>query len=241
MAQLLGSRSCQEDAMSVSLNHVFAERGLLMVLSDGMGGMANGDQFSQLVADEMQYAFLSMDPMQPMKDVLTKCFDIAQKKAAAMNEDAEENGGSTMIAVLIRKGKCAFLSIGDSRLALIRNNGLIWLNRPQVMGTKVDESVALGYLGKEDAQGSLLRDAVTMFMGSKSAISLDICTEPFKLVRGDRIALMSDGISGTLDEQELLSLLTGRKNRIADEVVQAVETKKKPEQDNGSIIVAVVE
>lgn len=241
MAQLLGSRSCQEDAISVSSNRMFVERGLLLVLTDGMGGMANGDQFSQLVADEMQYAFLAIDPKLPMKEILIECFDQAQKKAAAMNEGADENGGSTMIAVFIRKGRCAFLSVGDSRLALVRNNGLIWLNRPHVMGTKIDENVALGYLGKEDAQGSLLRDAVTMFMGSKSSISPDICTAPFKLVRGDRIALMSDGISGTLDEQELLSLLTGRKNRIADEIIQAVETKKKPKQDNGSIIVAVVE
>ncbi|MBE5791395.1 MAG: serine/threonine-protein phosphatase [Clostridiales bacterium] len=241
MAQLIGDRSRQEDAISVSSNSVFAERGLLLVLSDGMGGMANGDVFSQLVADEMQYAFLSVDPELSMKETLISCFDSAQKKAAALNEEAEEGGGTTLVAVLIRKRKCAFLSVGDSRLALVRSDGLIWLNRPQVMGAKIDENVALGYLGKEDAQGNLLRDAVTMFMGSNSPISLDICTAPFTLAKGDRIALMSDGISGTLDDKELLSLLTAKKSRVADEVIQAVETKKKSGQDNGSIIVAVVE
>ncbi len=240
-AQLLGARDRQEDTISVSPNGVYAQRGLLMVLADGMGGMANGHLFSRLVAESMQEAFLEIDPAESMQKTLMYCFDSAQKKAAAMNEDAEEQGGSTLIAVLIRGKKCAFLSVGDSRLALIRNNGLIWLNRLQVMGTRLDDNVALGYLRKEDVQGSALRDALITFVGSSAAVLPDACTEPFTLVKGDRIALMSDGITGTLDEEELLSLLMAKKDIAAEGVVHAVETKNKTEQDNGSIIMAVVE
>ena len=236
-AQLLGMRSRQEDALSASPNAVYAQRGLLLVLADGMGGMANGHVFSQLVTEEMQKTFLKLDPAKPMDDTLMACFEEAQKKAAALNDDNDEEGGTTLIAVLIRGKKCA----GDSRLALVRNGGLIWLNRPQVMGTRLDENVALGYLSKEDVEGSALRDAVTAFVGSSAAISCDACPRPFTLVPGDRIALMSDGITGALDDQTLLSLLMAPKETAAEDVIQAVQSINNPRQDNSSILLAVVE
>lgn len=240
-AQYIGSRSRQEDALSVSLSEDLEQRGILLVLSDGMGGMANGHLFSRLAVEEMQNAFRLTDPTMDMPQTLQSCFDAAQEKAVAMNLNAEDEGGATVVAVLIRDGKCSFLSVGDSRLALIRNGGLIWLNRPQVMSTRLDENVALGYLRQEDVQGSALRDAVIGFMGSSVTVSCDACAEPFVLVPGDRIALMSDGITGTLDEQELLMYLLAPKESAAEEVIQAVQRKNHSDQDNSSILLAVVE
>ena len=178
-AQFLGARSRQEDTVSVSPNEVYDQRGLLMVLADGMGGMANGHLFSRLVCEEMQRCFCSMEPLPDMQQTLARCLEVVQQKAAAMNRDAEDEGGATMVAVLIQGKKCTFLSVGDSRLALIRNGGLIWLNRLQVMSTRLDENVALGYLRQEDVQGSALRDAVTGYLGSSTVFAADACTAPF--------------------------------------------------------------
>lgn len=240
-AQFLGARSRQEDTVSVSPNEVYDQRGLLMVLADGMGGMANGHLFSRLVCEEMQRCFCSMEPLPDMQQTLARCLEVVQKKAAAMNRDAEDEGGATMVAVLIQGKKCAFLSVGDSRLALIRNGGLIWLNRLQVMSTRLDENVALGYLRQEDVQGSALRDAVTGYLGSNTVFAADACTAPFELVPGDRLALMSDGVTGTLNDEELLMYLMTPPEVTASEVVQAVQRKNRPEQDNSSILLAVVE
>lgn len=240
-AQLLGARERQEDTVSASSSELFVQRGMLLVLADGMGGMANGHLFSQLVSEQMQQTFCILDPMTEMSRMLWQCFEMTQQRAAAMNEHAEEEGGTTLVAVLIRDGRCTFLSVGDSRLALIRNGGLIWLNRPQVMSIRLDENVALGYLRQEDVQGSALRDALTTFVGSSTAVSCDVCTESFSLVPGDRIALMSDGITGTLDERTLLSLLMMPKESATDAIIQAVKLKNKPEQDNASIVLVVVD
>lgn len=240
-AQFLGARSRQEDTVSVSPNEVYGQRGLLMVLADGMGGMANGHLFSQLVCEEMQRCFCTMELLPDMQQTLVQCFEAVQQRAVAMNRDAEDEGGATMVAVLIRDEKCTFLSVGDSRLALIRNGGLIWLNRPQVMSTRLDENVALGYLRQEDVQGSALRDAVTGYVGSSAVFAADACTAPFELIPGDRLALMSDGVTGTLNDEELLMYLMTPSDVTVSEVVQAVQRKKRPEQDNSSILLAVVE
>ncbi len=240
-AQFLGARSRQEDTVSVSPNEVYGQRGLLMVLADGMGGMANGHLFSQLVCEEMQRCFCTMELLPDMQQTLVQCFEAVQQRAVAMNRDAEDEGGATMVAVLIRDEKCTFLSVGDSRLALIRNGGLIWLNRPQVMSTRLDENVALGYLRQEDVQGSALRDAVTGYVGSSAVFAADACTAPFELIPGDRLALMSDGVTGTLNDKELLMYLMTPSDVTVSEVVQAVQRKKRPEQDNSSILLAVVE
>ena len=240
-AQFLGTRSRQEDAVSVSPNGAYEQKGLLMVLADGMGGMANGHLFSQLVCEEMQRCFCDMPPLPDMQQTLSRCFGVVQQRAVAMNQAAEDEGGATMVAVLIRDEKCTFLSVGDSRLALIRNGGLIWLNRPQVMSIRLDENVALGYLRQEDVQGSALRDAVTGYMGSSAMHDTDICTTPFTLIPGDRLALMSDGVTGALNDEELLMYLMTPSENAATEVVQAVQRKNRPEQDNSSILLAVVE
>ena len=240
-AQLLGTRSRQEDATSLSSTELFDEKGLLLVLADGMGGMADGHVFSRLVTEEMQRAFAAAPSTEDMQEVLACCFHAAQEKAVRLNRDAEDEGGATVVAVLIREDRCAFLCAGDSSLALVRNGGLIWLNRPQVMGVRLDENVALGYLSQADVQGNALRDAVIGYAGASAAFACDICTQPFRLIPGDRIALMSDGVTGTLGATELLPLLMLPRERAAKEIIRAVEQKNKPEQDNGSILLAVVE
>ena len=236
-AQSIGNRSKQEDAILYSDESVYERKGILAVLSDGMGGLSDGEKFSALATECMVRHFENTEPMEDICEELRACFDVAQRAALVLQKDGSQ-GGATVVAVLIRNWKCAFLSVGDSSICLLRNGGLIHLNRKHTLGVSLDESVALGYLDEEFARSNIHRNSLTSHLGSENEIKCDVCSVPFSIMPGDRIALMSDGITGTLDEEELTRLLgKGTCENAANCMIGAVLRSEKPRQDNASILI----
>lgn len=245
VAQAIGSRLRQEDAMMFSSEEASIDKGVLAVLADGMGGMADGDKFSGIATQEM-IAHFENEPLEPdMCQCLLNCYAAAQKRAIAEQEPDDDEGGSTVTALLIRqdesKCECAFLSVGDSRIYLLRGEGLIQLNREQVLGPLLDERAALGVISREEAEMNIRRNALINHLGREGMVECDVCAHPFKLVQGDRLVLMSDGVFGTLNDDELLELLQRPLEETAEAVIDAVVAKDKPRQDNCSILLIGIE
>lgn len=236
-AQSVGDRSKQEDAILCSDGSVYEQKGFLAVLSDGMGGLSDGEKFSALATNCMVEHFEKTEPMNDICEELRTCFDAAQRTALAVQKEGCQ-GGATVVAVLIRNQRCAFLSVGDSSICLLRNGGLIYLNRKHTLGASLDESVAFGYLDEEFARSNTRRNSLTNHLGSENEVQCDVCSVPFSIMPGDRIALMSDGVTGTLDEAELARLLgKGTCETAVNCVIGAVLRCEKPRQDNASILV----
>lgn len=236
--QNTGSREKQEDAMIVSSEQVFATHGFLAVLSDGMGGLQEGEKFSAIATQEMMRSFESEKPESDMCYELLRCYERAQAAALALQpEDEEDGGGATVTAVLIREGKCAYLSVGDSRIYLLRGGGLIQLNREQTLGVRLDERAAMGDLSWGQVKDNGKRKALIAHLGKDSGIEPDLCSHPQELVPGDRIILMSDGVFGTLSDAELLPLLSGDIQICSKSVIKNVLSRNKAGQDNCSVLV----
>ena len=240
--QDIGNRKRQEDAMIVSSDESYATKGLLAILSDGMGGMQDGDKFSTIATKEMIRCFEEEEQEPDMCQVLLHCYGKAQKVACAVQpEDEEDWGGATVTAVLFHNGTCAFLSVGDSRIYLLRGGGLIQLNREQTLGVRLDERAAMGDLPWSQVKENKTRKALIAHLGRESGVEPDVCSRPFMLVPGDRIILMSDGVFGTLSDSELLPVLSGNMDKCANEVIRCVLKKEKPGQDNCSVMIIAVE
>ena len=234
--QSVGRRSNQEDALQCSSEEVYAQKGILAVLSDGMGGMSDGEKFSAIATQGMIKYFEKTPPLDDMCAELRACFNAAQKEALEAVRSGPE-GGATVVAILIRDGRCAYLSAGDSYICLLRKGGLIYLNREQELGITLDESAAFGYLDAEFARSNTRRSSLTFHLGSESDVPCDVCSVPFRLVPDDSIALMSDGVNGTLNDDELVRALSyGSCQQAAERVIRDVMAKGKPRQDNCSIL-----
>lgn len=235
-----GSRKEQQDDIRVSSGELAQDRGLLCILSDGMGGMSYGSMFSRIVCDTMVSEFEHMTGCgnMDMCDILQQCYEITQDTAIkAQSEEEYDQGGATLTAVLVRAGRCAFLSVGDSRIALLRNGGLIHLSRDQNFGVRLDERAAFGFISEEQARNNTQRDALTACLGKQTSTLPDICSRPFELMEGDRIIQMSDGVYRTLHDHELEKLLSSEAEDPAESVIQAVLEKQAANQDNCSIAV----
>lgn len=237
----LGSRATQQDAYLASGAELYAERGMLAVLSDGMGGMKNGDLFSNIAVEEMVRCFTEESPMDDIRLELMRAYAAAKKAAIASCGDREPDGGATVVAALVRQNRCAFLSVGDSRIYLLREGELILLNREQTLGVLLDESAALGYIPEEEAKENLRRAALTNHLCDTTQKPSDVCHEPFALHSGDKIALMSDGVFGTIGEEEIARCLRLPGAEGADAIIDAVRLQNKERQDNYSVLVLAFE
>lgn len=240
----VGDREHQEDALKTSaLTEVPEAKGFLTVLSDGMGGLAEGEKFSALATDKMTELFMNLPATENPSDELLYCYEETQK-LAILSQPADEvmRGGATVTAVLFRDGKCTCLSVGDSRIYLKRGKGLIQLNREQNLGVRLDERAALGILTWNQAKNNVNRSSLIAHLGRDSGIEPDINRRPIDLVDGDMILQMSDGVFGTLNDREMLECLLEADDiqKAADSIIKKVIAKKKPHQDNCSILITQI-
>lgn len=238
--QEVGDRKVQQDAVAVSDEKLYRRCGLLAVLSDGMGGMASGERFSDVVVTEMLRAFENADPALPLCERLEAIYRPARTEALKLRTEEKLDGGATVAAVLMHKNQCAFLSAGDSRIYLWRNGGLIQLNREQNLGVLLDERAAMGQIPWEEAHNNLHRDSLTNHVCEPGEQVCDRNDRPFPLCPGDKIALLSDGVFRTLDEAGISKRIALPGTQGVDAICQAVLREGKSPLDNYSVLLLAI-
>lgn len=234
-SQQLGDRSEQQDSFGVSPPDLMPTKGLLAIVADGLGGMLNGALYSQIAVETMQRQFQTAAVMEDGADQLLDAYRAAHEEALRQRK-TENEGGSTVVAVLIRKDQCSFLSSGDSRIYLVRGGKLLQLNREQTLGVMLDERAALHFISQEEADNNIRRKALFNHLGLTPPKAPDRNLTPFRLLPGDRLALMTDGVFGTLDLPELHHWLCAPVGKAADFTIKAVMAKQKPRQDNCTVL-----
>lgn len=235
-----GAMSIQQDEYGVSERGLYPVRGRMAVVSDGIGGLQAGEQFSQLAVREMLAVHAVDDPERDPCERLADAYLSARRKALAFAEASGVEGGATVAAVLVQGDKCAFLSVGDSRIYLLRGGGLIQLNREQTLGHRLDELAALGQTPREAAEQSTYRNSLANNLCEDEDLPWDRCPRPFRVRDGDKLALMTDGIFKALDEDAIsrAMALPGGKGALA--MARAVKERELPKQDNYTVLVVAV-
>lgn len=239
--QTIGHRKKQEDALCHSDWHnpdVLAARGLIAAVADGIGGLSNGDIASGAVVRCVYEGFMKQDNTASPSDRLLELAAAAQRELLDMNRQGAHTG-STLACVLIEGWRMWLMSIGDSRICLYRTGTLLMLNRPHVYQTEREQENALN--GEVEDIDARKAKALTAYLGQEKLRYIDRTIQPINLISGDRVLLMSDGVFGTLSEDELLDALRQPAAAAAGAIIAAVEDKQALGQDNATAIVIGVE
>ncbi|MGM9590724.1 MAG: PP2C family protein-serine/threonine phosphatase [Faecousia sp.] len=239
--KILGSRENQEDSFGWVTNTIPVIGDTLCIVSDGMGGMARGEEYSQSAVAQAKEAFAQSSPDTAPHKVLLDCYARIHQAALALRQTPEDSdGGATVVMVLVRGNGCSFLSAGDSRICLQRGGGLIQLNREQTLGPMLDERAALGIIPEVVASGNRFRASLINHTNMDTPLPCDMNTSPFSLLPGDQILLMSDGVFGTLSDEELLLSLSLRGEAAVEDVMKRIEAKRNKNQDNSTLVLIEV-
>lgn len=244
-AQTIGKRSDQEDSLCYSNWQNVAEyneRGLLAAVSDGIGGLEKSELASQTAMRNMRVRFLKQDPAVAPADRLLELTGAAQQDVLALNHALPQGSrvmGATLVSVLIQRNLLWLSSVGDSRIYLYRAGAMLPLNRPHVFGKENREDAVLTGGGRpSDARQD---KKLTAYLGQENLRKVDRNVNPIKLMPSDRVLLMSDGVFGTVGEDEMVRSMGLSPDLAAKDIIRMVEAANKPHQDNATVVVIALD
>ncbi len=241
--QLLGRRDNQEDAFDVVYqNERDPKSDILILVADGMGGHAGGEVASNLALAAFKKHFVEGStaprPRERLQEALHAANEALRQRIASQPD--LKGMGCTLIAALKLGDRLVWVSVGDSSLYLMRDGRLRKLNADHSLYGELLQMVAAGTITQDEADKHPRRNALrSALMGDK--ISL-IDANAVQLKPGDMIVACSDGLD-TLPTSEIASLLKSGKGQdargLASDLLNAVEARNKPKQDNTTVVVYV--
>lgn len=233
-----GAREGQQDCFAVSDEALMSTHGLLAVVADGMGGLADGDKVStaavQAVLDEFTMCPAAGEPEQVLLSLARKA---AQEVNRLLGPEGLRKSGSTLVMGLVKNGNFSFLSIGDSRICLCRDGVLMQLNREHVYRNDLALRAVNGELSVSEAFSDPQGSGLISFLGMGKLTQVDLPAAPFRLLPGDKLLLMSDGVYNALSDQELTQALQGEPEQAAQAIQTAIQAKNYTNQDNYTAVI----
>ena len=238
-----GKRDYQEDALWFSADPQPGEP-VCAVLADGMGGMENGAESSETAIESVRKRVEHIQTDRDIPSRLWKISNSANSEVYEMNSRQNKNGGATLLITFIVDNELYWISVGDSRIYLYRDGMLAAVNEEHELENRLYAQMLDGELSLADVRDIPNRELrkLTSNLGRSSLPLIDQNFVPYKLKKGDKILLCSDGVSGTLSENELLKCLSDpdpKEN--CDRIAYMIEDKSKRGQDNYSAVVVAVE
>lgn len=113
-----------------------------------------------------------------------------------------------MVAVAIDGDRLYWLSVGDSRIYIIRNEQIMVVNEEHNYETKLNKLLMAGQIDMEIYSTEMKRGAaLTSFIGIGNISLMDINNDPYILEDGDIILLASDGLYRKVSEDIILDVL----------------------------------
>ena len=169
---------------------------LLFAVFDGMGGEAAGDEASRLCAQT-----LDSERIEGGMFEAPAYYHRANAAVTSLGQRIGETSGSTAAVAYLRANRLFVSNVGDSRVYHLRGNALRCMTYDH---TRYQQLADSGYAVIDENE----RHVLTQFlgMGIQRPMSPHFAIS-VPLEVGDRILLCSDGLSGTLDDAEIRTLL----------------------------------
>lgn len=226
--QGVGSREEQQDAFGISRMDRYEEDGLLAVLCDGMGGMAEGGMIAAETASELVGIF----PWTDGSDIP----GWVSQRSARVYQQFRGHGGTTLVAVLLKGARLSFWCVGDSDLFLLREGKLYGLNIRQEYKNELVLRALDGAFPVEEAFHDPQAGALSEYIG-KEEVKCDYNRIPFSLQPEDVLLLCSDGVSDTLTLKQIREAMALSPQACCDRLEEEILAVGKPGQDNYTAII----
>jgi len=228
-----------------SLNRIdLGSKGLVLVVSDGMGSALAGDVPSRMAVEAVRDMLTGSE-----EGERADCDDDSQLVECLRNatlyanlaihhrsqEDAQCSGmGATFTGAAIRQNILDFVQVGDSRGYIIRGNNIKLATKDQSL---VQQLVDVGQISEEEAETHMFRNVILQALGAQSEITP--VTGRIKLCQGDMILLCSDGLSGKLRAEDILKIVKENSNDLSAACAALVaEANSRGGEDNITVVLA---
>ena len=197
-----GGREKNEDRMG----YCYSTESALFLLADGMGGHPEGEMAAEIALQAIALSFLrkAKPVLEDVHAFLESAIMLAHRKIILY---AAENGladtpRTTLVAAVVQHGEATWMHCGDSRLYHVRGGDMLTRTRDH---SYVEQRERGEY--QSETANAYNRNVLYTCLGSPVRPQFDI-SEPVTLLQGDKILLCSDGLWGSLDDEEIVYQLS---------------------------------
>lgn len=234
----IGTRSEQQDTVCVcsSDSSFFAA-----AVCDGMGGLDGGAAASRLAAEVFADTVSSRNADESISELLVRCVDTMDEKVFNLKDSdgVRLNAGTTVVSVVIENGNLYWMSVGDSRLYMLRGDEFVQATRDHNYFLSLSE-MPDDYVPGEDelAKGN----ALISFIGMGGVDVLDVSNNPVKLYENDCILITSDGLFKPLSDTVIAEILKSSDDLdlISERFIEECEKRSPSVRDNISFVLMKV-
>lgn len=241
-SQNQGARPYQEDSFgysNITDSSIVTNKGMLAILSDGMGGLANGKNVADYVVQTSIAMFDSINPQVNISVQLKNIvYHINNSVCEQYAADGSSKAGATMVFAYLFKNRMYWITVGDSRLYCYRNGHLLQMNedhdyKNQLYREYINEGGNLQEV-EEDGQ----KDSLVCFIGKRDLPYVDVSLRGYKIKPDDTFVLCSDGIYNGISQDSMKDILSNHDAQTAsDKIVAEVLRSRFPGQDNMTVMV----
>lgn len=191
----------------------------LYIVADGMGGHRAGDVASRLAtqtiveffkataAEDVTWPFHFDARLSEEENRLLAGIRLANQQIVQQSARSREHHGmgTTVVGALFSRSKRKMFigHVGDSRAYRVRDGVIQQMTR--------DHSLLNDYLQAmpeltEEQRSELPKNVITRALGMQEQVTVDLQSD--EVQPGDLYVLCSDGLSGMMDDQEILRIVT---------------------------------
>ena len=239
-AQSLGTREDQQDSFCWE----YTENGFIAVLCDGMGGMELGAEASETAVEAVLRLLRSRPFSTAPAETLLDAMDIADEAVFRLNAQGEKKirSGTTIVTALAQDDLLYWLSVGDSRMFIVRAGQVIRATRDHNYYMLLDDLLRSGDISAEEYRTrSEKGHALISYIGMRGIRYYDVSETPLPLLPEDILILASDGLYVGVTDEDILLLCSsnGSAQELADSLLQCSAVKSGGSQDNATIITII--
>ena len=217
-------------------------KGLVLVVSDGMGGALAGDVASRMAVDSVREMLIGSggeEACDPNID-LVECLKNATVYAnlaihLRSQEDSRCAGmGATFTGAAVRGDSLDLVQVGDSRGYVIRKDQIRLATKDQSL---VQQLVDVGQISESEAETHMFRNVILQALGAQSEITP--VTGRIRLRQGDLVLLCSDGLSGKLRAEDIQNIVVSSDGNLAKACDALIdEANNRGGEDNITVVLA---
>lgn len=227
-----------EDMRQVNLG----EQGLVLVVSDGMGGALAGDVASRMAIEAVRDTLLGnnndgtgCEPESSLVDCLKHATLQANRNIHYKSlEDSRCSGmGATLTGAAVKDDKLDLIQVGDSRAYVMRGQQIRLATKDQSL---VQQLVDVGQISEEEAETHMFRNVILQALGAQN--ELTPATARIQIRQGDMLLLCSDGLSGKLRNEEIRQIVSDSESLSAACSALVAEANRRGGEDNITVVLA---
>src|SRR6476659_3092739 len=216
------------------------DEGLVLVVSDGMGGALAGDVASRMAIDSVREVMIGddgqgCDPEASLVDCLKHATLQANRAIHFKSlEDSRCSGmGATLTGAAIKHDKLDLVQVGDSRAYGLRGEQIRLATKDQSL---VQQLVDVGQISEEEAETHMFRNVILQALGAQT--ELTPATARIQLRNGDVLLLCSDGLSGKLRNEDIRQIVADAGDLNAACSALIAEANNRGGEDNITVVLA---